>query len=65
MKHSTLARLIAGNNQAGTTQDNQSKLQKRCTAYDVDKGTQATPAGNAERTTAATDNDRHEAAGDA
>lgn len=65
MKHSTLARLIAGNNRTTTTQDDQPKPQERCTAYGVDTGTQTTLAGNAERTTAATVDGRHEAAGDA
>lgn len=53
MKHSALARMIAGNNRPAN--DDQPTRQKPDTAYDVDNGPAAASAGVVERTT--TDND--------
>lgn len=56
MKHSALARLIAGNNRSANGK--QPARQKSDTAYDADNGTEAASADAAERTTTANGQDR-------
>ena len=65
MKHSKLARLIAGNDRSSTRPANDKQCQKPDTAHDVDNGIDTPPANIAERTTTANDNGQHAANDDA
>lgn len=63
MKHSKLARLIAGNDRSSTrpANDKQPTRQEPDTACDVDSGTDTTPAHDAKRTTTANGDKPHAA----